>query len=223
MSGKMIVMPSNCTGFDAGRIFERFPGRLGHLHSVASPREPKQGIPWALDNGVFGAWSTGKTWDEEPFYSYLDTYAFHSPLWAVVPDWVGDKARTLALWDEHKASVEAFGVRLAFVVQDGMTPEDVPIGADIVFVGGSTSWKWRTLKTWAENFSRVHVGRVNTYGLLWQAHNAGAESCDGTGWFRGDRKQLEGLVRYLEESNGEGHPQKEFVFETPTTCATYYG
>lgn len=32
------------------------------------------------------------------------------------------------------------------------------------------------------------------------AHDAGAESCDGTGWFRGDQKQLSGLRRYLYES-----------------------
>jgi hypothetical protein len=29
------------------------------------------------------------------------------------------------------------------------------------------------------------------------AHEAGAESCDGTGWFRGDQDQLAGLERYL--------------------------
>lgn len=83
--GTMLVMPSNNTGFDAGVLFGRYPGRLGHLHSVESPREPKdcallsrsitrsilhrpmKSFPWALDNGVFGAWSSGKPWSEEPF------------------------------------------------------------------------------------------------------------------------------------------------------------
>jgi hypothetical protein len=65
-------MPSNNTGFEAGRLFGRFPERMGHLHSVESPREPKPGIVWALDNGAFGAWSNGLEWDERPFYDYLD-------------------------------------------------------------------------------------------------------------------------------------------------------
>lgn len=196
----MIVMPSNNTGFEAGKLFGRFPGRLAHLHSVESPREPKNDIPWALDNGVFGAWQGGKEWNEEPFYRYLDAFSMWKPMWAVVPDAVGDRETTLERWGTHAPTVAAYGVPLAFAVQDGMTPDDVPSNADVVFVGGTTSWKWRNLKTWTDNFPRVHVGRVNTYRLLWMAHNAGAESCDGTGWFRGDAKQLAGLVRYLEES-----------------------
>ena len=36
--------------------------------------------------------------------------------------------------------------------------------------------------------------------MIDKAHDAGAESCDGTGWFRGDRKQLDGLEKYLDES-----------------------
>jgi hypothetical protein len=103
-------MPSNNTGFEAGRLFGMFPDRLAHLHSVDSPREPKIGIPWALDNGVFGAWSTGREW--------------------------------------------------------------------------------------TKHFPRVHVGRVNSRRLLEQAESAGAESCDGTGWFRDPTRTLE-LESYL--------------------------
>jgi hypothetical protein len=90
-----------------------------------------------------------------------------------------------------------------------MTPRDVPANAHTVFVGGSTPWKWRNLKTWTSEFPHVHVGRVNTHRLLWMAHMAGAESCDGTGWFRGCQQQLRGLWRYLEESHGGGVLQGE--------------
>ena len=192
----MIIMPSNNTGFDAGRLFGMFPDRLAHLHSVDSPREPKQGIKWALDNGVYGAWEKGRPWSEEPFYRYLDQYAAWKPMWALVPDWVGDRERTLQLWEDHWHAVKAFGVPLAFAVQDGMTPGDVPEDADVIFVGGTTSWKWRTLRTWSENFPRVHVGRVNSGNLLEQAEAAGAESCDGTGWFR-DPTRTQELENYL--------------------------
>ena len=202
-SSSMLVMPSNNTGFAAGYLFGKHPGRLGHLHSVESPREPVQGIPWAMDNGVFGAWQAGKKWSEEPLYRYLDDYAAWKPLWVVVPDWVGDRDETLRRWDQHAPAMQAFGVPLAMAVQDGMTPADVPKECAMVFVGGSTSWKWRSLPMWTSSFHRVHVGRVNSIRLLLMAENAGAESCDGTGWFRDPRRTAE-LASYL--SHDHNHP-----------------
>ena len=200
----MIVMPSNNTGFAAGFLFGKHPGKLGHLHSVESPREPVLNIPWAMDNGVFGAWQSGKTWSEEPLYRYLDDYAAWKPLWVVVPDWVGDRDETLRRWDQHAPALQAFGAPLAMAVQDGMTPADVPAECAVVFIGGSTSWKWRSLPMWASSFSRVHVGRVNSMRLLLMAENAGAESCDGTGWFRDPVRTAE-LAAYLE--GVEQHPE----------------
>ena len=207
----MKVMPSNNTGFECGYLFGKHPERLAHLHSVDALREPRPGIPWALDNGVFGAFTQGREWSENPLYTFLETYAAWKPEWVVVPDSVGNRDETLRLWDHHHAALAAFGVPLAFAAQDGMTPADVPQEASVVFVGGSTSWKWRNLNMWTEAFPRVHVGRVNTYRLLWMAHNAGAESCDGTGWFRGDAQQLAGLRQYLIESDKGQHPQLELL------------
>lgn len=203
----MIVMPSNNSGKDAWKLFRDFPGRLAHLQSADSMRDPKFGHRWALDNGVFGAFSSGRAWDEAPLFAWLDKHADKSPEWVVVPDSVGDRDKTLKMWDEYAPRLTNYSVPLAMAVQDGMTPDDVPTEADVIFVGGSTSWKWRSLRTWTENFPRVHVGRVNTYRLLWMAHEAGAESCDGTGWFRGDQAQLNGLRRYLTESKpNQPHP-----------------
>lgn len=204
MNSKMIVMPSNNTGFECGYLFGKFPGRLAHLHSVERPVEPKFNLPWALDNGVFGAWSQGREWSEEPLYRYLDMYAAWKPSWVVVPDWVGDRDETLRRWDQHAPALQAFGVPLAMAVQDGMTPEDVPPECSVVFVGGTTSWKWRSLRTWTEKFQRVHVGRVNSLRLLLQAEKSGAESCDGTGWFRDPRRTQE-LASYLERDHS--HPE----------------
>ena len=195
----MIVMVSNNTGFDAGRLAGKYPGQIGHLHSVDSPREPKQGIPWALDNGVFGAWQTGREWSEEPLYKYLDAYAAWDPSWVICPDWVGDRDETLRRWEKHSAALLAFGIPMAFAVQDGMTTEDVPSEAAVIFVGGTTSWKWQNLRTWTDHYPRVHVGRVNSRRLLNQAASAGAESCDGTGWFR-DPVRTRELDLWLEES-----------------------
>jgi hypothetical protein len=199
----MIVMPSNNTGFDAGYLFGKYIGKLAHLHNVERICEPKQGIPWALDNGVFGAWQGGKVWTEEPLYRFLDAYAAWKPSWVVVPDWVGDRDLTLQRWYQHVDALKAYGVPLAMAVQDGMTIEDVPSDCDVVFVGGSTSWKWRNLRMWTENFPRVHVGRVNSLRLLLMAEKSGAESCDGTGWFR-DPTRTKELEFYLSGNHDQG-------------------
>ncbi len=204
----MIVMPSNNGGFDCGRLFGKYPHRMAHLMTPDNTKEPRPKVNWALDNGVFGAWSKGREWSEEPFYNYLDSWASHKPDWVAVPDWVADKEQTLRLWKEHINAVKSFGVCPAFVVQDGMTYKDVPEEAEVIFVGGTTSWKWRGLSEWVRNFKRVHVGRVNTHKLCFQALRAGVESCDGTGWFR-HPKRTEELERFLEDSEKE-NPQQEF-------------
>jgi len=211
----MLVMPTNNTGFESGVLFGRFPNRLAHLHNPTRLFEPKHGISWALDNGVYGAWSGDREWEEGPFYRYLKKFAdSHRPKWVAVPDAVTDRETTLEMWKIHAKKIKAYKVPLAFVVQDGMTPADVPEEPEpaVIFVGGSTSFKWRTLRPlWIKNFSRVHVGRVNTERHLWQAHEAGAESCDGTGWFRGGSKRLSGLIRYLEQSTAGDHPQLKLI------------
>lgn len=209
----MLVMPSNNSGFTCGYIAGQNPGRIGWLLSTDSWRQnPSPLIPWALDNGAYPAWEQKRPWNEAAFYERLEAmrYFHPRPLWVVVPDVVTDRIATLASWQEHAPRVAALGYRLAFAAQDGMTARDVPSEAEMVFVGGTTDWKWRNLREWTDNFPRVHVARVNTERMLWMAHKAGAESCDGTGWFRGDQEQLAGLVRYLKASApGASRPQLE--------------
>jgi hypothetical protein len=131
-----------------------------------------------------------------------------------VPDVVADRIATIDLWHQWTAPIRAIlpWVPLAFAVQDGMTKADVPENADIVFVGGTTEWKWRNLREWTDNFPRVHVARVNSERLLWMSDKAGAESCDGTGWMRGGEDRIEELQRYLHQSTG-GDQRKQMVME----------
>jgi len=207
----MIVMPSNNSGAVCCELFRRFPGRLAHLQSADSLRVPKFGLNWSLDNGVFGAFTKGKEWDETNFYAWLEAHSSRRPDWVVVPDSVGNAQKTIHMWNEHAPRVRSFGNPVAFVAQDGMTRENIPTinPPDILFVGGTTEWKWKSLPHWCASFPRVHVGRVNTERLLWMAHRAGAESADGTGFFRGDQKQLDGIIRYLEQSTAGQRPQLE--------------
>lgn len=199
----MLVMPSNNSGLHMGYLAGTYPNRLGWLLSPdAGWKTPPPWMPYALDNGAFGAWSNKREWDEQRFIDLLDRAKLNvRPLWVAVPDVVADAKATIAKWHEWVPRINAIiKLPLAFVVQDGMTVADVPDGADVIFVGGTTEWKWRNLRMWTESFDRVHVGRVNSERLLWMAHDAGAESCDGTGWFRGDQEQLAGLERYLRLS-----------------------
>lgn len=192
-AGGVIVMPANNSSMHLGWLAGRYPGRIGWLLSPGGWRTPHRWMPYALDNGAFPAWTNGKPWDEAAFLE------------------MADREATLASWQVWAPRLREHGWPLAFAVQDGMTPEDVPGDADVIFVGGTTEWKWRTVLIWCQHFPRVHVGRVNSYRLLWSSHDAGAESCDGTGWFRGDQDQLAGLERYLEESSNQGRPQMRLV------------
>ena len=208
-------MPANCSGTRVGILAERYRQsevRLGWLYNALTDagRMILPEMPWALDCGTFPAWSKGECWRHRAFYDGMDRLhprwlsAMHRPRFVVVPDWPTDRERTLRRWAAHAPRVQRYGLPLAFAVQDGMTPADVPPEAEVVFVGGSTEWKWRTVPTWCAAFPRVHVGRVNSYSALRTAAEAGAESCDGTGWFRGDQRQLAGLLTFLRERAGPG-------------------
>lgn len=206
----MKIMPSNNSGLRVGYLAGKYPDRIGWLISPGGWRTPPSWMPTALDNGAFGAWTRGDEFDVNGWLDHIElAHQQCAPQWLVVPDVVTDKGRTLESWRLWSNQLRKLYPRtpLALAVQDGMTPDDVPDDADIIFVGGSTEWKWRNLTQWTHNFPRVHVARVNTERLLWMAHDSGAESCDGTGWFRGDQAQLDGLYRYLEQSTKGKRPQ----------------
>ena len=210
-----MVMPSNTRGIVTGWIAGRFPGRLGHLYSVDGLTRLYDFMPFALDNGRFPCWAANRRWEEAQYCRLLDRVVDLGgrPMWALVPDSVGDRDGTLREWDAWAPRLQTYGWPLAMAVQDGMTPADVPTESAVVFVGGSTQWKWRTLRDWCDAFERVHVGRVNGNRGLWECDDAGVESCDGTGWMRGDQRQLAGLISYLERSSkGLSNPRGRGLF-----------
>jgi len=201
-------MPSNQTGTWVGYLAGKYTGQLAHLFSPEGWCNPLPFMPYALDNGRFSA-SDDKPWDEAGYLKMLDKAAAseQAPMWAVVPDVVGNRDDTLREWDRWAPRLEVYGWPLAMAVQDGMTSEDVPTEAEVVFVGGTTDWKRRTLWDWATEHPRVHVGRINTRKWLWECHDAGVESIDGTGWWH--HPQRAALIDYLERvSAGKTRPDK---------------
>jgi hypothetical protein len=211
----MIVMPADNSSFMMGWMAATFPNRLGWLLNACCWRQdPRKEMPWAMDNGAFGAMTAKREWDEEAFYSKALIAWRPQPRWIVVPDVVGNREATIESWKRHYPRLK--GRKLAFAVQDGMTARDVPDEADVVFIGGGTNWKWQTARLWCADFPRVHIGRVNGEKALWMAHESGAESCDGTGWGRDPSRKdkMPALMRYIEQSTGSGRPQMELGLDS---------
>ena len=202
----MLIMVSNQTGIEIGYLAAKYPGRLGHLFSPGAARGPWHFMPYALDNGAWPAHKNGHDWDERD-WRYLLLWSLTSgqpPLWALVPDSVGDRDNTLRKWERYSSDVKSFGMRAAFAAQDGMTPGDVPDDDCVIFIGGSTDWKLAAIRPWAAAFpGRVHVGRVTTLDRLLLCWRAGVVSVDGTGWFRKRKgqNQRSDLLKFLRETD----------------------
>ncbi len=207
----MMLMPANHSSPLIHYLAGKHPGRIGWLVGPSAcvgadgcKTKLRHWMPYALDNDAFGAFTKGTPWDEGMWRAALDwaEASGYEPRWAIVPDVVADKNATLANWARFSPVVADYGWPLAFAVQDGMTADDVPSDADVVFVGGSKKWKWQTVEMWAKSFARVHVGRVNSLDKLWYCQDRGVESVDGTGWFRdeSDNSKMPALIKWL---NGE--------------------
>lgn len=213
----MIVMPSNNGRCDVHHAAGRYPGQLGHLYSPGGQRGPHPWLPYALDNGRFGAWANGTAWRESAWRALLEwaRNSGQAPRWVLVPDVVADPAATLAEWRRWAPVAAAYGWPLAFAAQDGHRVEDVPSDANVVFLGGTTDWKRQAIRPWCERFPRIHVGRINTHRWLRYCAAAGAESVDGTGWLRagphGD--QWQGMLTFLAEQAGEQQVEDQQTIE----------
>jgi hypothetical protein len=220
-------MPANTTGIEMGYLAGRYQGKLAHLFSPDAQHGPFPhiGMTYALDNGAFGCWVKKMPFDQDAWLALLmwARDAGQAPRWVLVPDSVGDRQSTLAMWSCWADVAAGYGWPLAFAAQDGMTPDDVPMRADVVFLGGSTAWKWSSLTAWCKAFPRVHVGRVNGLKGLRLCAEAGAESVDGTGFGR-TRRQWHELHYFLAEQAGERpRPEQQLIFSESTDDQTEAG
>jgi len=202
----MLVMPANATGW-FWHCLARETGRIGHLFSPGAQRGPWPWFPYALDNGAFAAWDQDDNvwredlWDVEAWRKMIRWAQAQAqqPRWAIVPDWIGSGERTIERWYQFENEVP-FAKALA--VQDGMSVAQArELEPDVICVGGTTEWKWATVEVWAESFPRVHVLRVNSPQKLAYLDQLGVESCDGTGWNRGDRTQTRGLELWARQNS----------------------
>lgn len=154
---------------------------------VTQPAEmPPRRRPWALDNGAFKAWRSGKPFDSERFSAALS--AAVKPDFVCLPDIVAGGLASLDLSLTWAPKAASYGHKLALVVQDGMTEQNVddalsggePVG--VIFVGGTLAWKLKTGAQWVrfahERGMRCHVGRVGTAKRVRWAKRIGCDSID---------------------------------------------
>ena len=223
-------MPANSSGW-VFHSLARETGKLGHLYSPGAQRGPWPWFPFALDNGAFSCWDMQtNTWNENKWivmqYKWAALINWAAPTglaqWAIVPDVPGDAARTIERWNsKYYRTVADAEINPAIAVQDGMTPHDVrglKNKPSVICVGGSTEWKWDTIEMWAREFPRVHLLRCNSPDKLDYLESLGVESCDGTGWNRGDKKQTSGLEKWCRKN-----PEPKLYALSPYACRASTG
>ena len=206
----MRVMCSNHSSTWYMNLCRKYPENLGWLVGPRCWKNPRKDVAFALDNDAWGCFKNGTAYDFGAWHSFIERVRKTGikPLWALIPDVVGNRDKTLEQWHMFSDYIRhGLGWPVALAVQDGMTQGDVEgCWPDVVFVGGTTEWKWKTAHEWCEHFPRVHVGRVRSRRLPYSAA-IGAESCDGTGWFRETTRgrPARQLEAWLE--NPKPHPE----------------
>jgi hypothetical protein len=205
----MRVMCSNHSSTKFLALIKEHPTRLGWLLGPISYKRPRLEVPFALDNDTL--WRKGLPFNPDKWINMLEKVKVSGidPLWIAVPDVVADRVATLKNWQKYSQIAAEYGWPLCFVVQNGMTAKDIPSDAQVIFVGGTTGWKWATVHIWCKSFPRVHVGRVNGLEKLYRCQQLGAESVDGSGWFRAtfggrESRKLQAWIHH------ESNPQYEF-------------
>lgn len=144
-----------------------------------------EGLPYALDNGAWTAFTQGEPFNVGAFEKALDLMGAEAD-WVASPDIVGGGMRSLELSESWLPRL--IDARLVLIpVQDGLTASDVRplLGNRVgIFLGGSTEWKLSTMREWGELAREVgcyyHVARVNTRRRIDMCSEAGATSFDGS-------------------------------------------
>jgi len=215
------------------RLFAVNVGRLDHLEFMrkngmgrlisAGPwwKNPVDGIPWALDNGAYGAWIRDEEFPEVWFLKTLKKVPKDKPpVMAVCPDKVaaGDESLEFSIaWRRRLEDLGYGWMPWYLAVQDGM--DDGAVERELrtgrwsgVFVGGTMEWKHATAEAWVKMAHGLglpcHIGRVaQLRDLLW-AERIGADSVDSTSWVRNDRLDIVEAFFVQRRLGDESHPSR---------------
>src|SRR5262245_21370781 len=135
------------------------------------------------------------------------------PVFVTVPDQVGNHEATAYLferWLKTLARERLLDLPLAFVLQDGVTPEEIPCGQiEALFIGSSDDFKEDVLLTCdilPEAKARgmfLHMGRVNSRSRLRPALRSGCDSVNGSSLSMFPRTWIPKFVRWIKELQQE--------------------
>lgn len=181
-------------------------GRLGQIVTPAAGNRLIPGVVWVADNSIFGNKYPG----DEAYLAWLARYVPHADKcrFVVAPDVVCDAAATLARSTPLLSRIRALGFPVAYVAQNGASPEALPWDAfDVLFIGGDDEFKLgfdaHVLTRVALRLGKpIHMGRVNSRKRLRYAESIGCSSCDGTYIAYGPTKNLARMTRWLGEMHG---------------------
>jgi hypothetical protein len=149
--------------------------------------QPREGLSHSADNGAWWAHKNGRPFRDKPFMDLVERHGASCDF-VVIPDIVAAGMKSLEFslsWLPRLKHLK----KLLLPVQDGMdifTVSAVLHGVTNlgIFLGGTTEWKLATMREWgvvaAVARRHYHVGRVNTMRRVRLAHEAGADSFDGT-------------------------------------------
>lgn len=183
---------------------------IGQMITPISGNVLVEGAIWAYDNGCFSGELNEAKWMRK-MTRYADA---PNCKFAVVPDKLCDAKATDELWPKYASIVKELGYKAAYVTQNGCT--DIPEDADAVFTGGDNDWKFgpdaqKLIEKAKSKGLWCHMGRVNSRKRIRYAKSCGYDSVDGTLLaFRPD-KNLECLIRWMNEANQQ--PQLEQMFD----------
>ena len=152
-----------------------------------------------LDNGAFRCWKKGVPFDEKVFFDLIDLSlkAKKQADFLVLPDKVGEGRKSLEFSSYYAEKLKGISVPFALALQDGMEEKEVAdfvrtYGVKVLFIGGTTEWKWRTAPAWKELSERlgvkVHLARVPSAKRVIQARKIGVHSIDTTAVLWEERK-----------------------------------
>lgn len=172
---------------------------LGVLLVPGAGNRAAPGFAWALDNGAFAGF------DERRFVAMLERHANRAgeALWCTAPDVVGDAEPTRALLGVWEPRIRHYGYPVAYVAQDGETPEAAPWDAfDAIFIGGTTAWKespaaGALVREGRRLGKRTHMGRVNSVRRMRIAHSWGVQTFDGTQCSRWPSRWIPWTINHL--------------------------
>lgn len=197
----------DCSPAKIAEYTERYKHPFGQLRTPLTQYARAKGIPYILDNGCFAKF------DRPVWNTLLEEAEMDPPLFACLPDVVGDAQRTIELFEHFKAFTNS--IPRGLVLQDGIERVTIPWD-DVhgVFIGGTDAFKvspeaFRAAKTAKMLGKWVHVGRVNTPKRLRYWLDLG-DSIDGSGISRFDQM----LEDVLLEIQGL-HPQAAMNLEAP--------